>query len=276
LTLNGAATGYALEASSSGLASTTSSPFAVGAAPASQLVVSAQPPGTVNAGAGFGLVALAEDRFGNVDPNFVGNASLGLATNPGNAALGGSISVTGRGGVAAFTGVTISRGDTGYSLDVTSSGLSAAVTSAIAVIPPPATVSSVSVQNESVAHHKTSPVVVIAFTAPLSATAAANLASYTLQTVAQGKAHKSKGIALARSLYNPATNTVTLVTRSKLILQPPVQLQINASNLTDALGRPLDGNDDGQPGANFVVTLRKGGVSSELRAVPPAASRQGP
>jgi hypothetical protein len=276
LTLDRAGAGYALEASGSGLASTASSQFAVGAAPASQLVVSTQPPGTVNAGAGFGVVALAEDRFGNVDPNFGGSASLDLTANPGHATLGGPISVTARGGVATFAGVTISQGGTGYALDVTSSGLSGAVTSAIAVIPPLTTVTSVSVQNASVARHRTSPVVVITFAEPLSAPAAANLGSYTLSTVAQSKSHKSKAIALARATYDPVTNTVTLVTRNKLTLRPPVQLQINASTLTDALGRPLDGNDDGAPGGNFVATLNKGGVSTAITADRLPASRRGP
>ena len=303
LTLNRAAAGYALEASSSGLASAPSNPIEVGPAPASQFFVSAQPPGTVNADGSFGVVVLAEDRFGNVDPNYGGSASLALATNPGNATLRGTMSVTVQGGVATFTGVTISQGGSGYTLDVTSSGLSGAVTSAIAVIPPLATVSSVSVQNESVARHKTSTVIVIAFQEPLNGTAAANLGSYTLHTAAQGKAHKTKGIALSRATYNPVTNTVTLVPRNKLMLRPPVQLQINASILTDALGRPLDGNDDGQPGGNFVATLSKGGKGAggaltltrpsatlsrgerrratgplhpEIRAAPSAASHQGP
>jgi hypothetical protein len=58
------------------------------------------------------------------------------------------------------------------------------------------------------------------------------------------------------------TNTVTLTPVRKLALVAPVQLRIIASVLTDALGRPLDGNDDGQPGGDFVATLGKTGVRS--------------
>jgi hypothetical protein len=32
---------------------------------------------------------------------------------------------------------------------------------------------------------------------------------------------------------------------------------INTAGLLDTLGRPVDGDDDGQPGGNFVTTLRK-------------------
>jgi len=55
----------------------------VGAAPASQLVVAVQPPGRSTPAADFGLVALAEDRFGNVDPHFGGKAVSVAGEQPG-------------------------------------------------------------------------------------------------------------------------------------------------------------------------------------------------
>ena len=113
------------------------------------------------------------------------------------------------------------------------------------------------------------------FQEPLNATAAADLGSYMLHTVAQGKTHKSKRITLARAAYNPVANTVTLVLRNKLVLRPPVQLQINAATLTDAPGRPLDGNNDGQPGGDFVATLSKGGVSIARAATLSTHSKRG-
>jgi len=85
------------------------------------------------------------------------------------------------------------------------------VTSAIAVIPPPATVVTVSVQNQRVARRKTTSVIVVAFNEPLNAAVAANLGSYTLTTLTHGKGHKNKGIALSRASYNPETNTVTII-----------------------------------------------------------------
>ena len=193
LTLDQAAAGYLLDASSGGLTRASSGPIAVSAAPASQLVVSAQPPGSVNAASGFGLVALAEDPFGNVDTQFGGTATLALASNPGNASLGGTISVPASRGVANFSGVTISQGGSGYTLVVTGSGLNGAVTSAIAVVPPPATVGSVTLQTESIARHKKGTVIVIAFKEPLNATAAANVGAYTLSDVRPRQGAQEQG-----------------------------------------------------------------------------------
>ena len=52
-----------------------------------------QPPASVTAGSGFGLVVTAEDGFGNVDPTFTGSVTLALANNPGGATLGGTLTV---------------------------------------------------------------------------------------------------------------------------------------------------------------------------------------
>ncbi len=41
------------------------------------------------------------------------------------------------------------------------------------------------------------------------------------------------------------------------------RLQVVASDLTDALGRPLDGNNDGQPGGNYTAKLSRIGVTSD-------------
>ena len=75
------------------------------------------------------------------------------------------------------------------------------------------------------------------------------------------KKQKSKAVAISQATYNPANNTVRLVTRSPLVLNPPLKLTINAARLLDTLGRPLDGDHDGQPGGNFVATLSKRGAT---------------
>ena len=72
LTLDVASSGYTLQATSGGLASVTTGGIAVVPAPATQLVVEAQPPSSVSSGQGFGLVVGASDPFGNVNPNFAG------------------------------------------------------------------------------------------------------------------------------------------------------------------------------------------------------------
>ena len=98
------------------------------AQPATQLVVATQPPGSVDAGSAFGLVVVAEDGFGNVDPTFNGSETLALANNPGGATLGGARTVAASGGIATFGGLTVDHAGSGYTLQVTSSGLTPAVT----------------------------------------------------------------------------------------------------------------------------------------------------
>jgi hypothetical protein len=261
LTLDRAAAGVTLQVSSNGLGAATTSAIDVSAAPASQLVITAEPPASVSAGSGFGLVVMAEDRFGNVDPSFNGTEALSLANNPGGATLGGTSTVVANGGTAAFAGLTLDKGGGGYTLQVTGNGLTAAVTDGFGVIPPPVTVLNVSLQNQNAGRRKTTMVIVVQFSAALDAATAANPGAYTLTTVSQGKKHPSKPLALAQPSYNAAAHSVTLRPLKSLVLSPPVQLRLNASALTDAQGRPLDGNHDGQPGGDFTATLSKGGVS---------------
>jgi hypothetical protein len=262
LTLDRAAAGATIQVSSSGLSGATTSPINVSAAPATQLVITAQPPGSVNSGDGFGLVVLAEDGFGNVDATFNRAEVVTLADNPDGATLGGPSTAVASGGVATFTGLKLDHGGSGYTLQVTSADLTATVTDGFSVIAPPVTVLNVSLQNQSIGRHKTATVIVVQFSAALSAGAAANTGAYTLATVAHGKKHPSKPLALAQVSYNPIAHSVTLRPVKKLTLNPPVQLRLSASALTDLQGRPLDGNHDGQPGGDFTATLSKGGVDT--------------
>jgi hypothetical protein len=91
---------------------------------------------------------------------------------------------------------------------------------------------------------------------------AGNLAAYHLFT---GKTRKgvttfNKPVPLSSVVYNAMARTAILATKSKLNLSQPEQLQVTASQLTDAFGRPLDGNHSGQPGSNFVATFSGKGI----------------
>jgi hypothetical protein len=262
LTLDRASSGTTIQVASPGLAGATSSPITVIAAAATQLVVVSQPPSSVDAGAGFGLTALTEDPFGNVDPRYEGTVDLALASDPGSATLGGTLSVTASGGVATFSGLTLGRGGSGYALRLTGQNLVAATTAPFDVIPPPAQVVAASLEKQPVRRHKPSTVIVVQFDEPLNSAAAANLGAYMLTAGPPGKKHGSRLLPLARARYNALTNTVTLTPLATLSPRPSEQLRIIASVLTDALGRPLDGNRDGQPGGDFVATLGKAGVSA--------------
>ena len=98
-----------------------------------QLVVTTQPPVSVTAGSAFSLAVSAEDALGNVATGFTGTVTLALANNPGNSTLGGTLTVTASQGVATFTGLTLNKAGSGYTLQATSSGLSNATTNPFSV-----------------------------------------------------------------------------------------------------------------------------------------------
>jgi hypothetical protein len=102
---------------------------------------------------------------------------------------------------------------------------------------------------------------VLQFSGALNASDAQNRLLYSLAPETTKK-HVIKPVAPASATYNASTNTVTLTPRKALVLNPPESLTINSSGLLDALGRELDGNDDGLPGGNFVATLSKRGITT--------------
>jgi hypothetical protein len=90
------------------------------------LAVTSQPPGSVAPGSRFGLTVTAEDKSGHVIGSFDGTVTAALAADPGGATLGGTLSVKARAGVATFSGLMLDKAGIGYTLQVTSNGLTAA------------------------------------------------------------------------------------------------------------------------------------------------------
>ncbi len=121
LTINTTGSGYTLKATAQGLTNATTSVIDVTPpAVATQLVVTTQPPSSVNAGSSFGLVVEAEDGFGTVDTTFNGIVTV---NNPaGGAPLGQTTAVN---GVASFTGLTLDQAGDGTVLSVTSNTFAA-------------------------------------------------------------------------------------------------------------------------------------------------------
>ncbi len=145
LTLSKPGTGYVLQFSTSGLTSATSSPFNVVVA-AARLVITAQPPSSVTAGASFGFTVAVEDSLGNIATGYAGNVILSLATGPAGSVLNGTLNVPVTNGTAQVTGLSINLAATGYSLLVTGSGLTSATSSKFSVVAGTATALSVYVQ----------------------------------------------------------------------------------------------------------------------------------
>jgi len=93
------------------------------------LAVTSQPPGTLTAGAGFGLTVSDVYDSGVVDQSGTGSVAIGLASNPTGAALGGTLTSTLVNGVATFSGVTLTTAANGYAVSATSNGLAPASSS---------------------------------------------------------------------------------------------------------------------------------------------------
>ena len=129
LSLDQAGSHYAIQATAAGLSGATTTAFAVTPANSAQLVITAQPPSSVAAGAGFGLVVSVEDTYGNAEPNYNGNVSIALA------GLVGTLTIPAVGGVAEFSGLSLDQAGSHYAIRATAAGLSGATTTAFAVTP---------------------------------------------------------------------------------------------------------------------------------------------
>jgi hypothetical protein len=99
------------------------------------LVVTAQPPSQVTAGAPFTLTVKVEDAGGKVDASYSGGVTIALLSNPGNSTLGGTLTLTPQSGVATFTGLTLNIAAHGYTIQTTSTGLAAVATNPFDVVP---------------------------------------------------------------------------------------------------------------------------------------------
>src|SRR5262249_48477221 len=135
LTLNTAASGYTLQATTSGLTAALTADIVVTALPATRLAVLTEPPSLLTPGSSFGLSVAAEDRFGNIDKSFGGQVSLAPAVGSG-AGLSGGTTVTASQGIASFTGLSLSLASGSTSLQVSAAGLTGTTTDPVTVTPP--------------------------------------------------------------------------------------------------------------------------------------------
>jgi hypothetical protein len=138
LSLNKAGSGYEIQEATSGLAAATIGPITVIPAPATQLLVTTPPPASLAVGSDFGFSIAAEDPYANVNPDFIGSATLAIANGPGGATLGGTLTATISQGVATFSDLTLSEAGS-YLLEVSCNGLAPVIVGPIDVTPAPAT-----------------------------------------------------------------------------------------------------------------------------------------
>src|SRR5207248_2335405 len=121
LSIDKAGTGYTLTATGAG--STTSTAFNITAGTATQLVFNVQP-STTTAGAAItpAVEVTAQDASGNTASGFTGNITVAIGTNPTRRTSSLTKTVAAVAGAATFSGLSIDKVGTGYTLTATGAG----------------------------------------------------------------------------------------------------------------------------------------------------------
>ncbi len=133
--INKTGVGYTLTATSTGLTSVTTGTFNITPGPATQLVITTQPPASSTAGTNFTTGVSIEDALGNVVTTSSASVSLVIGTNPGSGTLSCTTNpVNASSGVATFS-CSINKTGTGYTLTATSGVLPSATTNAFNITP---------------------------------------------------------------------------------------------------------------------------------------------
>lgn len=134
LSVDKAGSGYTLRATSTDLADATSDSFAIAPGAAAKLVFTQQPGGST------GGIALSpqpevtvQDAAGNPVSSSNAAVTLAIDTNPGSGTLSGARTVNAVDGVATFSGLSIDKAATGYTLAASSSGLAGTTSNAFTV-----------------------------------------------------------------------------------------------------------------------------------------------
>ena len=128
---------------------------------------------------------------------------------------------------------------------------------------PPVTVLGIHWQTRKLAHKKTAKVLVVGFSGALDPRDARSPSAYHLVSAGKDKkfgTRDDKSIPIASLTYDPLAHTMTLKPRGTIPNQS-LQLGVRAALTLDALGRPIDGNRDGQPGGDFKAQFGKRGVN---------------
>jgi len=132
LSMDKAASGYTLVASSIPLTSATSAAFTITPAAAAKLAFTGQPGGGTAGVALAPAVAVAiQDAFGNPVPGATNAVTVALGTNPAGGTLSGTTMVNAVGGVATFSDVSINKAGSGYTLVASSSPLTSTTSAAL-------------------------------------------------------------------------------------------------------------------------------------------------
>ena len=126
LSIDKVGAGYTLVATSGALTSATSVAFNIAVGAAAKLVFVQQPSNTVSGAAITpAMTVQIQDSAGNL-VNSAASVTLAIGANPGAGTLAGTVTVNAVAGVATFSGLSIDKAGTGYTLAATSGALTPA------------------------------------------------------------------------------------------------------------------------------------------------------
>ena len=139
LSIDNVGTGYRLAASSSGLTGATSTSFNIIEAPIPTALAFVVQPSNTGTGSSITPAVQVEirDQSGARVTTATNSVTLAIGTNPAGGTLSGTTTVASVNGVATFSGLSIDRAGTGYTLAATSQGLTSAISSAFNLTAPP-------------------------------------------------------------------------------------------------------------------------------------------
>ena len=201
-----------------GVTSLPTSSIAVSSGPATQLLISAPPPGTVSAGDGFGVVVEAADRYGNIDRSYTGLVDLALASNPNGETLSGTSQVMANAGVATFSSLAIDKPGGSFTLQLSSGKLASASTGTVQVmqppVPPTPTVVGETMTTKKVKKTFTS-TIKITYSIAMDSTSAGLHLNYMLFANVKGKKNKKPTALVVNAVFDQPSHTVTLTVTGK-------------------------------------------------------------
>jgi len=134
LSVDRAGLNYTLTVGASGLHTDTSVGFDVRVGAPAQLAFTASPAGNVTSGGAFTVRVAVRDAGGNVVTGPPTQVTLSLANAPG-ATLSGTTTATTVNGVATFTGLSVDKAGSGYTLQASSTGIAPAESQAFGIDP---------------------------------------------------------------------------------------------------------------------------------------------
>jgi len=134
LSVNKAASGYTLVASSIPLTSATSAAFTITPAAAGQLAFTEQPSnGTAGVSLSPAVAVAIQDAFGNTVPGATNTVTVTLQTNPVGGTLSGTSTMNAVNGVASFSGLSINKTGSGYTFLASAGALTSATSATFTI-----------------------------------------------------------------------------------------------------------------------------------------------